>query len=73
MNREDAVHYFLSLITGLKKGHLEFNQGKDTVVITPSELIDVEIKAEAKGKMEKVTFEMAWLTNNTRNISISSS
>ncbi|MCG6938719.1 MAG: amphi-Trp domain-containing protein [Gammaproteobacteria bacterium] len=73
MNREEAVHYFISLITGLKKGNLQFNQGKDTVVITPAELVDVEIKAETKGKMEKVTFEMAWLANKSRDISISTS
>lgn len=72
MNREEAVHYFFSLITGLKKGSMQFNQGKDTVVITPSDLVDVQIKAETKGKMEKITFEIAWLANKSRDISISS-
>jgi amphi-Trp domain-containing protein len=51
---------------------VQFKQGKDTVIITPSELVDVDIKAETKGKMEKVTFEITWLTDSTQDISISS-
>jgi len=72
MKREEAVTYFTSLINGLEKGTVQFKQGKDTVIITPSELVDVEIKAETKGKMEKVTFEITWLTTSSQDISISS-
>ena len=72
MKREEAVTYFTSLIAGLEKGTVQFKQGKDTVIITPSELVDVDIKAETKGKMEKVTFEITWLTDSTQDISISS-
>ena len=73
MNREEAVHYFISLISGLKNGNLHFSQGKNAVVITPAELVDVEIKAESKGKMEKITFEMAWFANSSGDMSITSS
>jgi len=72
MKREEAVTYFTSLITGLEKGTIQFKQGKDTVVITPAELVNVEIKAQTKGKREKVTFEMSWHTTNAQDISISS-
>ncbi|MFV9616066.1 MAG: amphi-Trp domain-containing protein [Gammaproteobacteria bacterium] len=72
MKREEAVTYFTSLINGLEKGSVQFKQGKDTVVITPSELVDVEIRAETKGKMEKVTFEIRWLTTSAQDLSISS-
>ena len=72
MEREEAVSYFTSLISGLKKGSVQFKQGKDTVVLTPSDLVDVDIKALTKGKREKVTFEISWLTTQAQDISISS-
>jgi len=73
MKREEAVTYFTSLISGLEKGTVQFKQGKETVIMTPSELVDVEIKARTKGNMEKVTFELSWLTTKAQDISISSS
>lgn len=72
MTRTEAVHYFVSLILGLDNGNLQLGQGKDTIVIRPAELVDVEIKAETKGKMEKISFEMAWLAVKSSDISISS-
>jgi len=72
MKREEAVTYFTSLIAGLEKGTVQFKQGKDTLVLSPSDLVDVEIKAETKGREEKVTFEISWLTTNAQDISISS-
>jgi amphi-Trp domain-containing protein len=73
MKREEAVTYFTSLIAGLEKGTVQFKQGKDTVVLNPCDLVDVEIKAETKGREEKVTFEISWLTTSAQDISISSS
>lgn len=73
MKREEAVTYFTSLIAGLKKGTIQFKQGKDTVVLSPGDLVDVEIKAETKGREEKVTVEISWLTTSVKDISISSS
>jgi len=73
MKREEAVTYFTSLIAGLEKGMVQFKQGKDTVVLNPCDLVDVEIKAETKGREEKVTFEISWLTTSAQDISISSS
>jgi amphi-Trp domain-containing protein len=72
MEREDAVTYFTSLVSGLKKGAIQFKQGKDAVVITPSDLVDVEIKAQTKGRREKVMFEISWLSTKNQGISISS-
>ena len=72
MKREEAVTYFTSLIAGIEKGTVQFKQGKDTVVLNPGDLVDVEIKAETKGREEKVTFEISWLTTSAQDISISS-
>ena len=72
MKREEAVTYFSSLIAGLEKGTVQFKQGKDTVSLNPGDLVDVEIKAETKGREEKVTFEISWLATSTKDISISS-
>jgi len=73
MKREEAVTYFTSLIDGLEKGTIQFKQGKDTVVVTPSDLVDVEIKAQTKGKLQKVSFQLSWLSTTAKDISISSS
>ena len=72
MNREEAVHYFISLVSGMKNGVLQFNHGKETVVVTPAEQMSIEIKVKTHGKMQKVAFEMSWLAAESDDISISS-
>lgn len=73
MQREEAVTYFTSLIAGIEKGGVQFKQANKSLVLAPSDQVDVEIKAEIKGRKEKVTFEISWVTTNAKDISISSS
>jgi len=72
MQRLEAVNYFDALISGLKKGSVQFKQGDETVVVTPSELDAVEIVAKTKGRKERVTFELSWISEKASDISISS-
>jgi amphi-Trp domain-containing protein len=72
MNREEAVAYFEALVAGLKQGSVRFKQGEETVVIRPSDLVDVEIKARSSGRKEKVRFEISWLSEYSGKMSITS-
>ena len=72
MQRLEAVNYFDALASGLKKGSVIFKQGNDIVAVSPSELVDVEIHARSKGRKERVTFELSWVSDKASDISISS-
>jgi len=71
MPRDEAVAYFDALVAGLKKGSVRFKQGDETVIVNPSDLVDVEIRARTKGDKEKVTFELSWQSAKARDVSIS--
>jgi len=72
MPREEAVAYFEALIIGIKKGTVQFKQGKESVAINPSDVIDVNFKARTKGLEQRVTFELSWRAKEDGNFSVTS-
>jgi len=60
LSRDEAVAYFESIVQGLKKGTIQFKQGDDTLVLTPSSHVGVSIKASRKGEKQKVSFKLNW-------------
>jgi amphi-Trp domain-containing protein len=63
MQRDEVVHYFEAVATGLRKGRLQFRQGDDLLVLTPGEAgLKIEMKAEKKDGKERLSFELSWHT-----------
>ncbi|NVB43385.1 amphi-Trp domain-containing protein [Pseudenhygromyxa sp. WMMC2535] len=60
MPRAEAVSYFEAIIGGLKSGRLEFRQEGDTLVLSPPDQLEIEVKASRKGDKGKVVFEIEW-------------
>lgn len=57
---ETIVKYLESLIDGLQKGELTLTSGKNQIVLKPSNLMEVSIKARVKGEKNKLTIKIAW-------------
>jgi amphi-Trp domain-containing protein len=61
MQHEEAVHYLEAILTGLRKGKLQFKQGDERVALAPSgATVRVEVKAEHKSNKEKLSLELSW-------------
>jgi amphi-Trp domain-containing protein len=70
MALEEAVAYFEAIVTGLKKGSIEFRRGADSLSLRPGSQVNVEVKASGKGHKEKVTFELSWVIEPQRDFEI---
>lgn len=60
MPRNEAVSYFEAIIGGLRSGRLEFRQDEDSLVLSPPDQLEVEVKAQLKGDKARVVFEIEW-------------
>lgn len=68
---EEAVAYFEAIVTGLKKGRVQFNQAGESLSFTLPAHLDVEVKASRSGDKEKVVFELAWHANGSEDLTVS--
>ena len=62
--RDESVAYFQAIINGIKKGAIEFKQEEESIKLSPSQELSVEVKASSKGDKEKVTFKISWTKAN---------
>jgi amphi-Trp domain-containing protein len=69
MPRNEAVSYFEAIVGGLRSGRLEFKQDDETLVLSPPDHLDIEVKAQRKGDKAKVVFEIEW-TDESRLLEI---
>jgi amphi-Trp domain-containing protein len=60
MPRSEAVSYFEAIVGGLRSGRLEFRQAGNTLVLSPPERLEIEVKAQQKGEKGKIVFEISW-------------
>jgi amphi-Trp domain-containing protein len=70
--REEAVSYFETLVTGLKKGTLHLKQDSSEISLQPPAQLDVRVKASHKREKDKIEFEISWRTPNESGLTISS-
>jgi amphi-Trp domain-containing protein len=70
MARNEAVSYFEAIIGGLRSGRLEFKQEGQTLVLSPPDRLEIEVKAQAKGDKCSVVFEIEW-SDKHRTLEIS--
>jgi len=59
-DRQSIRQYFDTLIEGLEKGRLVFVSGKDSVLMTPAELMRFSIKTKKKPGKSKLTIKLTW-------------
>lgn len=70
MAREEAVAYFEALVAGLKKGTITIRQGSESISLSPSARVDVEVKAARKPDKAKIAFEISWGTSAPAELAI---
>lgn len=64
MPRGEAVSYFEAIVGGLRSGRLEFRQEGNSLVLSPPDQLEIEVKAQRKGSKAKVVFEIEWSDEN---------
>lgn len=60
LSTPEAIAYFESVIEGLKKGAVHFRHGGQTLTVTPTKAVTVEISAARKSQKQKIRFELCW-------------
>jgi amphi-Trp domain-containing protein len=60
LSTDEALNYLVSLIRGIKGGQVTLRQGDETLELEPSGTMALKVKASAKGRKEKLSFELAW-------------
>lgn len=60
LSTDEALNYLVSLIRGIKGGRVTLRQGDETLALEPSGTMALKVKAAAKGRKEKLSFELAW-------------
>lgn len=68
--RDEAVSYFEAIVTGLKKGQLEFRQEDESVTMDLPDRVDVEVKASRNEKKGKISFELSWKNTGSPDLAI---
>ena len=66
-DRQSIRQYFNMLIEGLEKGRIIFTSEKDTVLLTPAEMIRFSIKTKKKSGKSKLTIKLAWNDSTVQN------
>ncbi|MFZ3046182.1 MAG: amphi-Trp domain-containing protein [Desulfatirhabdiaceae bacterium] len=59
-DRQSIQQYFNTLIDGLEKGRIIFASGKDSLLLTPAELIRFSVKTKKKQGKSKLTIKLVW-------------
>jgi amphi-Trp domain-containing protein len=70
MPRNEAVSYFEAIVGGLRSGRLEFKQGEQSLILSPPDRLEIEVKAQQKGDKATIVFEIEWSDEN-RTLEIS--
>lgn len=60
MSREQAADFFRMLANGLQSGSIELKSGEETLTLSPTDMISVEIEAKQKKDKSKFSMEMSW-------------
>jgi amphi-Trp domain-containing protein len=67
-DRQSIRQYLNTLIEGLEKGSIIFISEKDTVQLTPAEMIRLSIKTKKKSGKSKLTIKLSWSDSAAENL-----
>ncbi len=59
-DRQSIRNYLITLIEGLEKGRIVFTSEKNSVLLTPAEMIRLSIKTKKKSGKSKLTIKLSW-------------
>lgn len=62
-DRDSIVRYLAALSDGIKSGRLTLGHNGDTVVLHPSGLLKLDVKARTKDDRIKLSFKISWKEN----------
>ncbi len=60
MTKEQAADFFRMLANGLQSGSIDLKSGEETLTLSPTDMISVEIDAKQKKDKSKFSMEMSW-------------
>ncbi len=59
-DKESVVRYLQTLSEGFRSQKLEFQTGQEEILLEPSGLIQVEIKARSRHRKSKLSIKFVW-------------
>ena len=59
-DRQTMRQYLNALMEGIEKGKLVFSSGKEQILLAPTELIRLSVKAKRKPGKSKITMKFTW-------------
>jgi len=59
-DRQTMRQYLNALMEGIEKGKLVFSSGKEQILLAPTELIRLSVKAKRKPGKSKITMKLTW-------------
>lgn len=60
MNYIDAAEYIIKLASGLRERKLKLQGKGRSIVLTPEEIVKLEVKAERKDGKGEIEIELSW-------------
>ncbi len=57
---ESIIKYLTTFSEGFQKGEIEFRSGTDEIIIRPTGLIQMEIKAKNRDRKSKLSIKFSW-------------
>ena len=59
-DRQSIVRYLEAMIDGIRNGHLEFRNDEQEIVLEPSGLLELELRARRSDNKTKLSIKLAW-------------
>lgn len=59
-DRQTIGQYLSAVMEGIEKGKLVFSSEKEQILLVPTELIRVAVKAKRKPGKSKITIKLSW-------------
>lgn len=57
---DSVMKYLITFSEGFQKGEIEFRSGTDEIVVRPTGLIQMEIKAKTRDRKSKLSIKFSW-------------
>lgn len=63
MSIDRVLAYLDELVASFRTGTVRVEKGHDAVVLTPAEVIDLDVKAKIKKDKQSLQLELSWATD----------
>ncbi len=66
MSIDRVLAYLDELVASFRTGTVRVEKGLDAIVLTPAEVIDLDVKAKIKKDKQSLQLELSWATDTLR-------